>query len=72
MSESYGSAKDPEEDDEIPFCTLKMFPEDAVRLLPRLLHLLLILPPLADPHGMALCSCVALHKLLENFQELAL
>ena len=29
-SESYGSAKDPEENKEIPHCTLKMFPEETL------------------------------------------
>ena len=30
LTESYGSKHDPEEEDDIPFCTLKMFPEEAV------------------------------------------
>ena len=30
LTESYGSMKDPEEEGEIPHCTLKMFPEEAL------------------------------------------
>lgn len=29
-TESYGSAKDPEENNEIPHCTLKLFPEETL------------------------------------------
>ncbi|CAD8161015.1 unnamed protein product [Paramecium octaurelia] len=29
LTESYGSKQDPEENNEIPYCTLKMFPEDS-------------------------------------------
>ena len=33
FTESYGSKRDPEEDNEIPYCTLKMFPETAIHCL---------------------------------------
>ena len=33
LTESYGSKRDPEEDNEIPYCTLKMFPEEALHCL---------------------------------------
>lgn len=33
QTESYGSKRDPEEDNEIPYCTLKMFPEETLHCL---------------------------------------
>ena len=33
LTESYGSKRDPEESNEIPYCTLKMFPEDTLHCL---------------------------------------
>jgi hypothetical protein len=33
LTESYGSKQDPQEDNEIPYCTLKMFPEDTLHCL---------------------------------------
>ena len=33
LTESYGSKRDPEEANEIPYCTLKMFPEEALHCL---------------------------------------
>lgn len=33
LTESYGSQRDPEDDTDIPYCTLKMFPEDTLHCL---------------------------------------
>ncbi len=33
LTESYGSKRDPEEDNDIPYCTLKMFPETIIHCL---------------------------------------
>lgn len=33
LTESYGSRRDPEEDNDIPYCTLKMFPESALHCM---------------------------------------
>jgi len=33
LSESYGSKEDPNEENDIPYCTLKMFPEESIHCI---------------------------------------